>query len=424
MPLFDVAGWKAPNDPVATSKKRKRPSQPASAINEDEAETLRLATANVDRLMKQLAEEDARLNSVKGKKRRHEDSEGADDVETGVKPPKKGKKEKKATVKVETKTAKPSKELKQTTGSGDALPKKSKSKEAGRTDSQVTSPSSKKAAKQAKKRDQATVPSDAAKSKPAPPKQTLSKPDVPAGMTALQAKMKQKLDGARFRQINEELYKSDSAHAHQIMRDDPTIFHEYHVGFRHQVESWPTNPVSYYIDNLSSYPSRTVIADLGCGDAALARALVPKGLVVLSYDLVSDGAYVVEADTCATLPLPGSEGDDTKETSGGAAVVDVVVCALSLMGTNWPNMIREAWRTLKPGGELKIAEVASRFSDVNAFVALVSQFGFKLLKKDASNTHFTLFEFSKKTRKAGTRQKIEALLEKGDILKPCEYKRR
>ena len=94
-----------------------------------------------------------------------------------------------------------------------------------------------------------------------------------------------------------------------------------------------------------------MIADLGCGDAALARALIPKNLIVLSYDLVSQNEYVVEADICEKLPLPGSatdfpSGDDDESC---AQVVDVVVCALSLMGTNWPNCIREAWRVLKPG---------------------------------------------------------------------------
>lgn len=123
---------------------------------------------------------------------------------------------------------------------------------------------------------------------------------------------------------------------------------KYHAGFRHQVNSWPTNPVQHYITSLSSYSPRTVIADLGCGDAALARALIPRGLNVLSYDLVSDGEYVVEADVFARLPLPGFEGRDEEKTSGSAQVVDVVVCALSLMGTNWPKCLLEAWRILKP----------------------------------------------------------------------------
>jgi len=102
---------------------------------------------------------------------------------------------------------------------------------------------------------------------------------------------------------------------------------------------------------LSTYPPPTVIADLGCGDAALARALIPKGYTVISFDLVGDGAFVVEADISDRLPLPGSEADSdgSEEPSRGhAQIVNVVVCALSLMGTNWPNCIREAWRILRP----------------------------------------------------------------------------
>lgn len=126
---------------------------------------------------------------------------------------------------------------------------------------------------------------------------------------------------------------------------------------------------------------------------------MPKGLAVLSYDLVSDGAFVVEADVCARVPLPGGEGDD-EESERRAQVVDVVVCALSLMSTNWVGCVREAWRVLKlkcvylmlpslskltlaflTRGELKIAEVTSRFTDMEAFVSVVSAVGFKLKSK-------------------------------------------
>jgi ribosomal RNA-processing protein 8 len=111
---------------------------------------------------------------------------------------------------------------------------------------------------------------------------------------------------------------------------------------------------------------------------------------------VSDDAFVIEADTHVKIPLPGSEGDHCE---GEGQVVDVVVCALSLMGTNWPNCIREAWRILKYGfvcplshptfylaylaerGGLEIAEVASRFTDVDEFTSLVTAIGFKLNSK-------------------------------------------
>jgi len=130
-----------------------------------------------------------------------------------------------------------------------------------------------------------------------------------------------------------------------LICDLPFEGRKYHIGFRHQVQSWPTNPVGHYISVLASYPTRTVIADLGCGDAALAKTLVPKGLTVLSYDLKSDDEYVIEADICKHIPLPGSEESSKKSF---AQVVDVAVCALSLMGTNWQTCLREAWRILKP----------------------------------------------------------------------------
>lgn len=175
---------------------------------------------------------------------------------------------------------------------------------------------------------------------------------------------------------------------------------QYHQGFRHQVTSWPSNPVEQFIESISSaYPPGTVVVDLGCGDAALARELIPKGYAVLSYDLVAGNPFVVATDICSKLPLPGSEG-----ASDEGHIVDVVVCSLSLMSTNWVNCIREAARVLKTGyvlfsevlwiclsltdrnrGELKIAEVTSRFSSIDKFISLVSSFGFKLTLKVRRN---------------------------------------
>ncbi|KAJ7742466.1 putative uracil phosphoribosyltransferase [Mycena maculata] len=252
------------------------------------------------------------------------------------------------------------------------------------------------------------IPEDGSPSVEAEPKAT-------TGLTRLQKGMKEKLDGARFRLINETLYKSDSQQAHEMMQKDPKVYEEYHTGFRHQVQSWPTNPVQHYVSALSKYPPRTVIADLGCGDAAVARSLIPKGLNVLSFDLVSDGAFVIEADICDKIPLPGCEAGPGEKSDGQGQVVDVVVCALSLMGTNWPKCIREAWRILKHDGELKIAEVASRFTDVEEFSKLVSSIGFKLKMKNEANTHFTLFEFKKVPCVSKTEREWGTVFAKGSI---------
>ncbi|KAI9467247.1 putative uracil phosphoribosyltransferase [Lactarius psammicola] len=352
MALFDVPGWSVPSAPVAVpSKKRKRPSKQG-------LDDIQSAAMNVEKLMERLAAEQTHART-KG------DHGGG--VSADADQPSKKKRKRVKDRKVQ------------------------QSHIPARGDGEQSAPKKKRKDRQKKTGDKVTSsPSPASSYPPSEPSRD--------ALTSLQRCMKQSLDGARFRWINEKLYKSDGVHAHAMMREDPAVFDDYHKGFRRQVESWPSNPVSHYISTLSSYPPRTVIADLGCGDAALARALIPKGYTVMSFDLVSDRAFVIEADIFERLPLPGSEGDSDgsgKCNHGHGHVVDVVVCALSLMGTNWPNCIREAWRILRPNGELKIAEVASRFTDVQQFQLLVESFGFRHKSTDDSNTHFTLLEFEK-----------------------------
>jgi len=143
-------------------------------------------------------------------------------------------------------------------------------------------------------------------------------------------------------------------------------------------------------------------------------------MAVLSFDLVAANSFVVSADICDRLPLPGSEDADD-----GSAIVDVVVCSLSLMSTNWLNCIREARRILKPGGELKIAEVTSRFSTVDKFTSAVCAVGFRLETKDEENTHFTLFNFKQRPDAKNLDEKTwRKITAQGDALQPCEYKRR
>ncbi|KAI0321869.1 methyltransferase-domain-containing protein [Amylostereum chailletii] len=397
MSLFEVPGWSVPSAPVQDrSRKRKRPIQVT-----DDTGKVHTAEINVEKLMKKMdaavGPSDERAGSSRGKKRTKRDASPADG----------------------------SKKPRQKSGSRQAGQKdgvvanKTPKTPHGRVDAVNREDSASMKSKKVKQRDK-----EAPSTHSTPTSKAHASPDK--NLTALQSGMKNSLDGARFRWINEVLYKSDSTHAHEMMRSDPAVFREYHKGFRHQVESWPSNPVSHYISTLSSYPPKTVIADLGCGDAALARALIPKGFAVLSYDLVSDGVFVTEADIFGRIPLPGSgDSEDTNdETEGSGQVVDVVICALSLMGTNWPRCVGEAWRILRPGGELKVAEVASRFSSAEEFTSLVSFFGFRLKASDDSNSHFTLFDFKKVGRRPKSEKEWEKLLAKGGVLKPCEYKRR
>ena len=95
---------------------------------------------------------------------------------------------------------------------------------------------------------------------------------------------------------------------------------------------------------------------------------------------------------------------------------------LSLLGTNFPEFIVEANRVLKPSGKLFIAEVLSRFEDIEKFSShhMLHSGGFKLLKINKLKDFFYIMVFKKV-------EDVQNRLELGDFasqLKPCLYKRR
>ena len=195
MVLFDVPGWSVSGAPVAVpSKKRKRPQG---------LDQIQSATVNVEKLMKRLATEQEQTHaSTKGD--RSGPSAGAD----GHQPPKKKRK------RVQDKV-----QQSHTPARGDGEQNASRKKRKG-----------------GQKNTRGDKAASLAASHPTP---------RPSGnaLTTLQRGMKHSLVGARFRYvkprtqdaincarpaffrwINEKLYKSDGAHAHAMMREDPAVF--------------------------------------------------------------------------------------------------------------------------------------------------------------------------------------------------------
>lgn len=269
---------------------------------------------------------------------------------------------------------------------------------------------------------------------------------------SMQAAFKARLAGSRFRILNEELYTTTSEKSYNKFKENPELFEQYHEGFRHQVESWPENPVDAMVTSLAStYNKKTatapcVVADFGCGDAQLAKDLLAvkkrkqKGqeteensFQVHSFDLVSPNELVTACDM-ADVPLADKS-------------VDVCVFCLSLMGTNLADFIREAHRVLKDDGRVKIAEVRSRIEyshgrkgkknsssnkesssssndaakektegTLEEFTGVLGKLGFKPVRTDRTNTMFLLLELIKNGKKPDKKLEFSA--------KPCIYKRR
>lgn len=64
---------------------------------------------------------------------------------------------------------------------------------------------------------------------------------------SLRERMLERLKSARFRFINEEMYKSSGTSAQKVFTNNPDSFKAYHDGYRQQVKRWPLNPLDNII---------------------------------------------------------------------------------------------------------------------------------------------------------------------------------
>lgn len=197
----------------------------------------------------------------------------------------------------------------------------------------------------------------------------IRKPGKGRKLSALQNVMRKKLDGSNFRMLNESMYKTTGASSKQLIQENPELFNIYHAGYSEQVRRWPCNPLDDIIKYLSSQKPSLRVADLGCGEARLAKEAPQKN--INSFDLAAANSSVTVCDI-ANLPL-------------GESSVDVAVFCLSLMGTNYGDFLKEARRVLLPHGYVLIVEVASRFTnhDPRDFVTGVEALGFKMDRNHA-----------------------------------------
>ncbi|KAF0978824.1 hypothetical protein FDP41_001894 [Naegleria fowleri] len=272
------------------------------------------------------------------------------------------------------------------------------------------------------------------------------KNDHGSALSSLQQEFQDKLKSSKFRFLNEKLYTTTGHQAKALFEKDPSLFTLYHEGYKQSMEKWPFQPVKNMIKFLNSKPISWVVADMGCGEAEIAKNAKQK--TIHSFDLVATNDKVTACDMRKT-PL----SDET---------VDCVIFSLSLMGTNFFDYLREASRICKLGGCLRVAELESRFlgesnnasdsgklndSSVMAdedeesvtsaaksprkkvnpfakFVSVVEHFGFKLDKQSQPNGYFVVFEFNKVKLWSEISKIKDPAVKNVEVLKPCLYKKR
>ncbi|CAD5120374.1 DgyrCDS8946 [Dimorphilus gyrociliatus] len=218
--------------------------------------------------------------------------------------------------------------------------------------------------------------------------------------TTLKSRMTNRLNAARFRFINEQLYTQTGEDSMKMFQEDDEAFHVYHTGFASQVEKWPVNPVDLAIEYIKKGKPNQIVADFGCGDAKIARSVKNK---IYSFDLIALNDKITVCDM-TKVPLADNS-------------INIAVFCLSLMGTNLSSYILEANRVLANRGTLLIAEVVSRFNNIDAFKRKLEKYGFDLINKKTYKM-FVWMEL-KKTKRVNPGKSLPDIK-----LSPCLYKKR
>ncbi|SOV14392.1 rRNA processing and telomere maintaining methyltransferase, putative [Plasmodium sp. gorilla clade G2] len=218
------------------------------------------------------------------------------------------------------------------------------------------------------------------------------------------------VNSSLFRYINEYMYTNNSSVVENKLNQTKNIFNIYHQGYKNQKNKWPHNPVSVIIKHLKkNFNMNNKIADLGCGEAEIARTL--DGWDIISFDLIQYNDYITPCNI-TQLPLNNNS-------------YDCFVLSLSLMNTDWPKIIFESVRCLKKGASLIIAEVVSRFTNYKAFIKFMNNVGFKLSNKINLDDFFYVFFFEKNQDVDISSSTNEKRIKKvSSLLTPCIYKRR
>jgi len=165
-----------------------------------------------------------------------------------------------------------------------------------------------------------------------------------------------------FSLMNQRINTSKSSTTHERFSNDPEEWFQYHTLYREARKDWTEIPFEKIAQSINKRP-RDVIGDFGCGEADLSKLISNK---VYSFDHVAANPSVVVCDM-ANIDLP----DET---------LDVAVFSLSLMGVNWEDYLKEAFRLMVPGGHLKIAEPQNRWADgkLDLLINGIRQAGFAI----------------------------------------------
>ena len=172
-------------------------------------------------------------------------------------------------------------------------------------------------------------------------------------------KLKRKLGD--FSEMNRRWSVSHSSTTKDRIEKEPEEWYLYHTLYSEQRKTWSEIP---YIEISKKIKNRLdwVVGDFGCGENLLSNELPDNK--IYGFDYVAINNKVISCDMC-NVPLK----DNT---------LDVAVFSLSLMGSNYEDYLKEAYRTLKPFGNIFICEPSSKWKGKeHELKQILEKIGFK-----------------------------------------------
>ena len=178
-----------------------------------------------------------------------------------------------------------------------------------------------------------------------------------------------------FSEMNKSWSVSRSENTKNRLIKDPSEWYYYHSLYAEKRKEWSEIPYVEIAKKIKERPE-WIVADMGCGENLLSKELTNK---VHAFDYIAIDKNVIACDM-SSVPLNSQE-------------VDAVVFCLSLMGSNYLDYIKEAFRIIKPYGNLFICEPKKKINNrIEDFKKDIESVGFKIIEVNSHSSKFIYFQ--------------------------------
>jgi superfamily II DNA or RNA helicase len=178
-----------------------------------------------------------------------------------------------------------------------------------------------------------------------------------------------------FSEMNKSWSVSRSENTKNRLIKDPSEWYYYHSLYAEKRKEWSEIPYIEIAKKIKERPE-WIVADMGCGENLLSKELTNQ---VHAFDYVAIDKNVTACDM-SSVPLNSQE-------------VDAVVFCLSLMGSNYLDYLKEAFRIIKPYGNLFICEPKKKIDNrIEDFKKDIESVGFKIIEVNSQSSKFIYFQ--------------------------------